>query len=87
MGEFAGSLLPPDLLSLFRADVPGVPVSVMCSVKAGFTHVTISLQLEEEVMSSDQLALICAAALLENYKAWGGAKTQIWVSCPHYFTA
>ncbi|KAG8007688.1 Protein/nucleic acid deglycase DJ-1, partial [Nibea albiflora] len=66
--------------SLFGADVQGVPVSVMGSVKAGFTHVTISLQLEEEVMSSDQLALICAAALLENYKAWGGAKTQIWIA-------
>ena len=47
------------------ADVQGVPVSVMGSVKAGFTHVAISLQLEGEVMSSGQLALICAAALCE----------------------
>ena len=63
------------------ADVQGVPVSVMGSVKAGFTHVAISLQLEEEVMSSGQLALICAAALCEKIWSGGGARTQNLAVC------
>lgn len=45
------AVLNSDSLSLFGADVPDVVVSLMGSVKAGFTYATLSLQLEEEMMS------------------------------------
>lgn len=68
--EAFGAVFFPDLLSLFGADVQAVLVSVMGSVKAGFTCVTLSLQLEEEVMSSGQL---CCSIV---WKIWsrGGAE-------------
>lgn len=68
MEAFAG--VSPDLLSPSGAAVCGVLVSAMSGVKAGL-HMFISPyhQLVEEVMSSGQLALICAAALCEKYRA------------------
>lgn len=65
-----------DLLSLFGADVQCVLVSVMGSVKAGLHMSPYRYNLEEEVMSWGQLALICAAALCEKYRAKTGGWSQ-----------
>lgn len=65
-----------------RLTVLTVRAAIQCSsvsdgqCKSRLTHVTISLQLEEEVMSSGQLALICAAALFEKYRAKTGGWSQ-----------
>lgn len=52
-----------------------------CKSRPTHVHVTIS----EEVMSSGQLALICATPLCEKCWSRGGAKTQVWLHCPCFF--
>lgn len=61
-----GSLLPR-LTVLVQSRCSGCSSVSDGQCKSRLTHVTISLQLVEEVMSSGQLALICAAALCEKY--------------------
>lgn len=76
--EASGTVFLPNLQSVFGADVWAVLVSVMDNVRAGFTYVTLSLQLEEEITSSGQL---CCSVV---WKIWsrGGAEIQFWLSCP-----
>lgn len=53
-----------------------------CKSRLTHVHVTISLQQKEEVMSSGQLALICAVALSEKYTA--GVEPKLKFGCPQY---
>ena len=69
MEALADSLLPK-LTVLVGSRCAGCSTVSDGQCKSSFTHVTISLQLQEEVMSSGQLALICAAALCVKKKKY-----------------
>ena len=56
-----------------------------CKSRLTHVHVTISLQQEEEVMSSGQLALIRAVALSEKYTA--GVEPKLKFGCSQYLLA